>query len=56
MVMTSVTMEQMHERASEDEDERRVDENVLPVPDECAHHDNREDVIEPMRNAEVFHG
>ena len=53
--MATVTMEQMHERTGENEDERRVGEYVLPVPDESADHHNGEDKVEPAGNAEVLH-
>lgn len=48
-------VEQVHERTGEDEDKWCVGENVLPVPDESTYHDDGEDVIEPVRDAEMLH-
>ena len=57
MVMAAVamSMEEMHERACKNEDERCVGEDVLPVPDESTDHHDGEDVVEPVGNTEVFH-
>ncbi len=55
LTMASVTVKQMHKRAGEDEDEWCVSEYVLPVPNECADHNDGKGVIEPVGNAEVFH-
>lgn len=57
MVMVAVTMtvEKVHERTCKNEDKWCVGENVLPVPNESAYHDNGEDVVEPVRDAEVLH-
>jgi hypothetical protein len=51
----AVTVEQVHEGASEDEEERRILENVLPVEYECNDHRNREEEVEPERDAKERH-
>ncbi len=56
MLVVTMTMKEMHERTGENEDEWRVGENVLPMPDECADHNNGKDVVEPVRNTKVLHG
>ena len=53
--MSVMSMEEMHEWTSKNEDERRVGKNVLPVIDERDDHDDGKDVVEPMRDAEIFH-
>lgn len=56
MLVVTMTMKEMHERTGENEDEWRVGEDVLPMPDECANHNNGKDVVEPVRNTKVLHG
>lgn len=55
VVMFAVSMEQMHQWAQENEEERSIGQNMLPVVDERDDHHDYKAVVEPVRNAEVFH-
>jgi hypothetical protein len=50
--VSAVTVEQVHEGTGEDEEERRVLENVLPVEYESENHRACEERVEPEGNAE----
>ena len=55
VIMFAMTMEEVHERACKNKDERRVRQNMLPMKNQRDDHRHCEEIVEPVRNAEVFH-
>ncbi len=55
VIVGSMSMEEVHQGTEEDEEERCVSKNMLPMVKKRNNHHSRKEVVEPVGYAEVLH-